>query len=296
MLSLVTLVSGAFAGLTSSLMFYPFEVIEARQQVDLRLKTKALYDALTFVLKTEGISGVYVGWQAAVFGNAFNWSLYFTLYDSLLSAVSVGHKAPGVLAQLLVGIVTGVISCSIVNPFWVIKYRMVKARVSQSKDGLPGFWGTVRQIVQLEGVARLWAGVGPSCFGSLCGAIQFLLHSHLKRSAIVVNSAGLILSLAIFISGCLSSLAATVLTYPYQVVRSRVQVAKKADMERGIVQFVRKQYQEEGIWSFYAGLYTNLFRQIPTSGCMLVVLELTSWALHRLFAPPSMHDTYPHLQ
>lgn len=289
MLSIITLVSGAVAGWVSSMIFYPLETIEARQQVDKSLGSRKMFAALAFVMKKEGLAGVYVGWQGGVCGNAFNWAMYFSLYQSMMMFVSggQGQASLGVLTQILVGIVTGIVACTIVNPFWVVKYRMVRQHAqnpnAKKDNAYSTFFGTVNAVVQAEGLGQLWSGVLPSWFGSLCGAIQFLLHSEFKRTELVSGSSGLALSLLIFASGCLSSCIATALTYPYQVVRGRVQVAKGGDMKDGIVQLIRKQYTVEGLGSFYSGLDTNLVRQIPTSGTMLVVQEVTAMLLRAIF-------------
>merc|ERR1719414_269610 len=144
------------------------------------------------------------------------------IYEALLAYVSEPGKPAQALAQLLVGIITGIFTCTFINPLWVVKYRMIATqarRASGKNHGENTFLGTFTKIVQLEGVPALYFGVCPSWFGSLCGAVQFLLHAIFKRSDLIRNSQSLQLTLLIFLSGCLSSLVATVITFPYQVIR-----------------------------------------------------------------------------
>jgi len=271
----ITLIAGAVGGLVSALVFYPLEVVEARQQVDQRLGKMRMMAAFWFLLKSEGPSGVYVGWQATISGVAVNWSLYFSIYEFLREQAS-----STIAAQMLVGIVTGVVCCVIVNPFWVMKYRLVAAQVQQSvlakeKRQIVSASETLANIVQNEGIGQLWSGVGPSAFGSLCGAIQFLLHNWFKEQEFVAGRVGVQLAFLVFFSGCLSSLIATVLTFPYQVVRGRIQALKGDDKPKSVVKFIQDIHQKEGTMAFYAGLETNLVRQIPTSGVMIAVKEMT---------------------
>lgn len=94
-----------------------------------------------------------------------------------------------------------------------------------------------------------------------------------------------------------SKLAALALTYPYQVVRSRIQVRYTRPFFLGqfdlipvqdnaaIHQFpnipvtIQRTWSQEGIRGFYRGLGTNLVRVLPGTCVTFVVYENLAWLL-----------------
>jgi solute carrier family 25 folate transporter 32 len=94
-----------------------------------------------------------------------------------------------------------------------------------------------------------------------------------------------------------SKLAALALTYPYQVVRSRIQVRYTRpfclgqfdpipDQDNGAIhQFpnipatIKRTWSREGIRGFYRGLGTNLVRVLPGTCVTFVVYENLAWLL-----------------
>ena len=78
------------------------------------------------------------------------------------------------------------------------------------------------------------------------------------------------------ISGA-SKLFALVVTYPYQVVRSRIQNNATAHLYPSIPACVARTWREEGARGFYRGLGTNLVRVLPGTCVTFVVYENLAW-------------------
>ena len=76
--------------------------------------------------------------------------------------------------------------------------------------------------------------------------------------------------------------AAILLTYPYQVVRSRIQNHATSHIYPNISTCIRLTYTQEGLRAFYKGLVPNLVRIIPGTCVTFVVYENVSWALKGL--------------
>lgn len=80
------------------------------------------------------------------------------------------------------------------------------------------------------------------------------------------------------ISGA-SKLFALAATYPYQVVRSRIQNNAIAHLYPNIPTCIARTWREEGIAGFYRGLGTNLVRVLPGTCVTFVVYENLAWLL-----------------
>lgn len=80
------------------------------------------------------------------------------------------------------------------------------------------------------------------------------------------------------ISG-ISKLFALSLTYPYQVVRSRIQNNATAHLYPTIPACIARTWREERFRGFYRGLGTNLVRVLPGTCVTFVVYENLAWLL-----------------
>ena len=117
------------------------------------------------------------------------------------------------------------------------------------------------------------------------------------RSSELFSSFFLQSNFAYTVMSITSKLAALALTYPYQVVRSRIQVRYTLPFCLGqidsipdqdnaaIHQFpnipvtIKRTWSQEGIRGFYRGLGTNLVRVLPGTCVTFVVYENLAWLL-----------------
>ena len=61
-----------------------------------------------------------------------------------------------------------------------------------------------------------------------------------------------------------SKVAAMLATYPYQVVRSRLQVRANTQFSySGVVDVISKTARKEGVWAFYRGIVPSTLRVLP---------------------------------
>lgn len=217
--------------------------------------------------------------------------------------------------HLLAASESGAITALMTNPIWVVKTRMFTtprslASASTSTVGgqarappevYRGLWHGLVSIYRTEGVRGLYKGAGLALFGVSNGAIQFMAYEELKKWRTNVaarkltrspSSAGNIgavdtsmikLSNAeyVIMSG-VSKVAAILLTYPYQVVRSRIQNHTTSHIYPNISTCIRLTYTQEGLRAFYKGLVPNLVRILPGTCVTFVVYENVSWALKGL--------------
>lgn len=141
-------------------------------------------------------------------------------------------------------------------------------------------WHGARHLLKTEGVRGFYRGAGISLVGNLHGAVQFSVYDPLKKvwrryvnkgkkgtEEKLGNTATLV------ISGSAKVVAGTV-TYPYQVLRSRLQTYDSEErFGKGIRGVAAKLWKEEGWKGFYKGLGTNILRVLPATWVTFLVYE-----------------------
>lgn len=199
----------------------------------------------------------------------------------------------GVCEQVLIN-PTGLLTALFTNPIWVIKTRMLSTG-SHTPGAYRSFAAGAREIFRSEGVSGFYRGLLPALFGVSHGALQFMAYEKLKlyrlgtisQSAVATTTRPdkmdqslsntdllLISSLAKIFAGCM--------TYPYQVLRARLQTYDAALVYRGVTDAITQIWRKEGIKGYYKGLGPNLLRVLPSTWMTFLVYENTKAYLTNL--------------
>ena len=178
----------------------------------------------------------------------------------------------------------GTLTAILTNPIWVIKTRMLSTG-AKAPGAYASFSAGIRQIYRNEGVKGFYRGMVPSLFGVSHGALQFMAYEQLKRHRSRTSLTDLTISSAetherrelsnldyLCLSG-LSKVFAGCMTYPYQLLRSRLQTYDAAGTYRGVGDAIAQTWRKEGISGFYKGLGPNLLRVLPSTWVTFLVYE-----------------------
>lgn len=168
-----------------------------------------------------------------------------------------------------------------------------------------GVLDAVVSIVSEEGVRGLYRGLLPALFLTTHGAVQFVSYEFLKKEVQVLGWAtprpnsnqstsisplggGGQLDIPMYLTaalGFLSKLVATTVTYPYQVMKARLQqreilVADEASSVfraqakyRGMLDCVKQIVKYEGLVGFYKGYLANCIKVAPSAAITFAVYE-----------------------
>ena len=164
----------------------------------------------------------------------------------------------------------------------------------------------LRQILRDEGLRGLYRGLIPSMLGVSHGAVQFAVYEMLKKkkkkkkkkSRFVTTSyythhdgddntdregSGKPSTWSTIIFSATSKTVAIGVTYPYQLVRARLQTYDAASTYRSLRDVVVKIWRREGVTGFYKGLAPSLLRVLPTTCVTFVTYENCRFYLGPVF-------------
>jgi solute carrier family 25 (mitochondrial folate transporter), member 32 len=112
----------------------------------------------------------------------------------------------------------------------------------------------VADIMRNEGIRGFWRGMVPSLFGISHGAVQFAVYEQLKRKrAAQKGGKDKLSNLDYLVTSSSSKIFAGSVTYPYQVLRVRLQTYGADRNYRGAGDAIVQIWKHEGLRGFYKG-------------------------------------------
>ena len=194
----------------------------------------------------------------------------------------------------LAGMVSGITARCFVAPLDVIKIRLQLQVVGKGAGTGPGhkYRGvlqTLRAVVREEGVRSLWKGnlTAEFLWGGYM-AIQFLTYRALQRVSgddrRTATSAqghsyeaplgGSTRRVAVdMMCGGLAGAVATGVTYPFDLIRTRLSAQPEPKVYRGMLHAGRQIALQEGVFGLYQGLTPALVSVIPYMGIQFAAYE-----------------------
>ncbi|KAI0052626.1 mitochondrial carrier [Auriscalpium vulgare] len=296
--------AGLGAGVVAVLCMNPLDLLKVKFQVATEAPKggigKAIWVAFKDIQARDGWRGLYRGLSPNIAGNASSWGLYFLFYNQLKRrALTNSPEMPLTPGQyLLYSAEASAVTAVMTNPIWVVRVRMF-ASPTDSPTAYRGLWDGFRTIYRTEGIRGLYKGTTLALFGVSNGALQFMAYEEMKRwgfeqkqkrfqklGRIWTPDDDKLSNTSYTIMSGSSKLLALCVTYPYQVVRSRMQNNSVLSQThyRTIPSTMRHTWAHEGMSGFYRGLGTNLVRVLPGTCVTFVVYENLAWLLKRTAA------------
>lgn len=158
------LVAGLVAGIVESVtVVTPGETIKTKL-IDDRNRPggpqyKSTISAISHLLRTEGLKGIYRGVVAVTLKQSSNAVVRFTSYNLLLDQArgNLGEKSRG-WASVVAGAGAGLITVYATMPMDNVKTRL---QAIGGSERYGGSWNCVRTVVKEEGARALWKGTSP---------------------------------------------------------------------------------------------------------------------------------------
>lgn len=164
----------------------------------------------------------------------------------------------------------GAVSDILCNPLFVIRTRIQTDFLHGG--GVPKSIAETARSLLAESKGNVfifYRGMTANMLGLSHVGVQFPVYERLKR--ILRKDKQRDTAVHVMIASALSKMTACILTYPHEVIRSRMMDARS---QNGFVNTCRHIYAKEGWVGFYAGLPVSLIRVIPNTCITFVTYEL----------------------
>jgi len=303
--------SGAVGGIASMALTYPLITISTRNQVSRGKKDgyNGQIDCFKRILAEEGIAGFYSGVSSALFGIAVTNGVYYYWYEFSKNLFAKPGASLSTLENMGAGAMAGVATSLLTNPIWVVNTRLtVKSTVEEpsktigkggakpspiaasSASVLPtlnesasapvavkklGFAAAVMKIFKEEGIAGFFQGIFPALILVTNPIIQYTVFEKLKEKWVKWVGDRALGPLDFFLLGAISKLAATSATYPYIVIKSRMQLKQTDESLRykSPLDGFRQILKNEGVKGLYKGIESKLVQSVLTSAFLFAFKE-----------------------
>lgn len=304
-------VAGAAGAAASNLATYPLSLIIARLQTQKQRKRKSgdnnekgdedredeytgIVDAARKIYAKEGISSLYSGVAQDTLKSVLDAFLFFLAYEFFRqrritarfgSRRRSKHTVLPVLDELAIGVLAGAFSKLFTTPLSNIVAR------KQTSGASAGSSEIASRIRSEKGVTGFWSGYSASLILTLNPSITFFLNevlkSILRRNQRVKSSAAVT-----FLVAALSKSAASSITYPFSMAKTRSQVSStgsssgkeqpkaSSDAESdelffmpSIISNVISIARNEGVSELYAGLRGELLKGFFSHGFTMLAKD-----------------------
>jgi len=283
--------AGCVGGCAGVLVGHPFDTVKVRIQTqDARNPLyKGTFHCFTSIIRKESVQGLYKGISSPMAGVTVVNAIIFGVYGN----VQRNMPAPDSLFSIfLAGSTAGIVQSVVCSPMELAKIRLqlqadldmtrtVGTNTRSFKNKLrtrySGLFDCLKKVKTADGWRRgVFRGYGVTVLREAPGfGTYFLSYELLSRSFSQGSDGG---TLSILLAGGLSGIASWVLTYPIDVVKSRLQ-ADCAGVYRSAYHCAVESYRNEGWKVFTRGLNSTIIRAFPTNAATFVAV---SWTLRML--------------
>nr|XP_034831078.1 peroxisomal membrane protein PMP34 isoform X2 [Maniola hyperantus] len=235
--------------------FYPLDTVRSRIQVEDSIKLcGSPIEILIKLANEEGIESLYRGLCPVLQSLSASNFVYFYTFHALRRATSTSNSA---LRDLMFGMLAGSVNVLLTSPLWVVNTRM-----KMEKNSYSNLFEGLFDVFQKEGVKGLWSGTVPSLLLVSNPAIQFMVYEALKRK---LTSRGQFDTYTAFFVGAIAKAIATTVTYPLQLVQSRLRAGTSL---RPLVGTIKSKPT-----MLFRGLEAKLLQTVLTAALMFLIYE-----------------------
>ncbi|CEP21935.1 Putative mitochondrial carrier protein PET8 [Cyberlindnera jadinii] len=240
---LISLVSGAAAGTSTDLTFFPIDTVKTR------LQAKGGFFA------NGGWKGIYRGLGSAVIASAPSASLFFVTYDSMKSFLTprlqskiANQDVASALSHMASASCGEVAACLVRVPAEVIKQRTQTSKFSSSWQTFQALWNNHGG----EGLRGFYRGWSTTIMREIpFTMIQFPLYEWLKKKWALKQKVEKVNPLQGALCGSIAGGFAAAVTTPLDVLKTRIMLE---DTRVGVLHLAKTILKEEGIKVFFSGV------------------------------------------
>ncbi|KAG6774156.1 hypothetical protein POTOM_021506 [Populus tomentosa] len=280
--------AGAIAAMVSRTCVAPLERLKLEYIV--RGEQKNIVELIKTIATTQGLKGFWKGNLVNILRTAPFKAVNFCAYDTYRKQLLrfSGNEETTNFERFIAGAGAGITATILCLPLDTIRTKIV----APGGEALGGVIGAFRHMIQTEGFFSLYKGLVPSILSvAPSGAVfygvydilksaylhspegqkrlKYMSHHGQELNALDQLELGPIRTL---VYGAIAGACAEFATYPFEVVRRRLQLQVRATKMSALVTCV-KIVEQGGIPALYAGLFPSLLQVLPSAAISYFVYE-----------------------
>ena len=227
-----TVVSASSGAVATAFVVAPFDVVKTRSQA-----SGSPGASMLRVLRQEGVGALWSGLRPSLLMTVPANVIYFSAYEHIRIAIaSDGRRGSEDVAPVIAAAGAKLLASTATAPLELMRTRMQADRAFAQE----GIVGGATALVRREGLSALFKGLGPTLIRDVpFSCVYWLGYERLKLLFVESQSKPLhphphqhqhVSFSASFVAGGLAGAAATLLTMPLDVVKTRMQVAGVAQV------------------------------------------------------------------
>ncbi|TDG41963.1 hypothetical protein AWZ03_011609 [Drosophila navojoa] len=249
-------------------------------------------DAFIKISRAEGIGSLWSGLSPTLISALPSTIIYFVAYEQLkarfidmhykyLSPVQTTAYTRNIpmLVPMMAGVTARILAVTVVSPVEMIRTKMQSQKMTNAE-----MLGSIRQVLQSQGVLGLWRGLPPTILRDVpFSGIYWTCYEYLKSSFNVVEPTfGFS-----FIAGAISGSVAATVTTPFDVIKTHEQIEfgekfiftdnppKNVPItsNKSVIDRLASIYRLNGLRGVFAGLGPRLFKVAPACAIMISTFE-----------------------
>lgn len=284
--TLASLFAGVGSGMASSVACAPLDLVRTRMQVTGSITNTKIHSvdkasqplmmkSLRDIIKKDGITGCFRGLGVTLVTVPTFWGVYFPLYEHFKNEMKEdGNIKSFPFIHMSSAILSGAIADFFCNPLFVVRTRMQTEGLHNTDSSQHGILKTVKMLYKEGGAPIFWRGFTASLLGLSHVGIQFPVYEYLKSEAKSRSRKKEESPLDVLLASGLSKMMATTITYPHEVVRSRMMDHRGMNKSKGIVRVLKTIVRKEGFSALYAGIHVSLIRVLPNCCITFMTYEM----------------------
>eukprot|EP00667_Euglena_gracilis_P011352 EG_transcript_11597 len=269
-----TFIAGAVAGAVSRTATAPLDRLKVLLQASSDHPKQGVVAGLQAIYREGGVRAFWRGNGANIVKIAPESGIKFWVFDHAKRCLAADPKNATVAERLCAGALAGVVSQTCIYPLETIKTRMAIANTGTYR----GIWDCAAHMYRTGGARGFFRGYLPSVLGIVpyCG-VDLMMYSGLKQEYAHRFPDSDPTPITLLGCGVLSSSCGQLVSYPFALVRTRLQAqpADGAPRYRGMVHCAASTVRRDGLRGLYRGLQVNFMKSLPAIGISYVTYEET---------------------
>eukprot|EP01096_Ripella_sp_DP13-Kostka_P006136 TRINITY_DN2176_c0_g1_i1.p1 TRINITY_DN2176_c0_g1~~TRINITY_DN2176_c0_g1_i1.p1 ORF type:complete len:294 (-),score=105.41 TRINITY_DN2176_c0_g1_i1:21-902(-) len=273
---------GGAASMGAAMCTHPIDLLKVRMQTQ-RTKVgqgQGLLQTAKLLVKEEGAFALYNGLSASLLRQATYSTVRFGAYEKIKVWVN-SQNAPGqpiplyqkIASACLSGAAGGIVG----TPADVMNVRMQadgKLPVDQRRNYSNAISGLARMYKE-EGLGSWFRGIGPNVNRAmLMTAGQLASYDQIKQMLLDIPGGFFVDGTSThLLSSVIAGFIATLVTQPFDVVKTRMMNAGKVSEFRGAFHCLTKTAVDEGVFALFKGFVPALTRLAPQTVLTFIFLE-----------------------